>query len=78
MTLGKGVNTGKRLAGFIGLAAVVVLVAWWFNRTVDPSPWTEIETEMLRSLWIGSLPPLGPDPSNAMADDPRAAKLGQQ
>lgn len=32
---------------------------------------------MLRSLWIGSLPPLPADPTNAVADDPRAAKLGQ-
>ncbi len=78
MTLGKGVNTGSRLARLIGLAAAVALVSWWFNRTVDPSPWTEIETGMLRSLWIGSLPPLAPDPSNAVADDARAAKLGQQ
>jgi len=78
VTLAKGVNRGNRLARLIGLAAIAALVAWWFNRTVDPSPWTEIETEMLRSLWIGSLPPLAPDASNAMADDPRAAKLGQQ
>ena len=33
---------------------------------------------MLRSLWIGSLPPLPPDPSNAVADDPRAVDLGQR
>jgi cytochrome c peroxidase len=33
---------------------------------------------MLRSLWLGSLPPLSPDPTNAVGDDPRAAKLGQR
>jgi cytochrome c peroxidase len=31
----------------------------------------------LRSLWIGSLPPLAPDPSNRFADDPRAAAFGR-
>src|SRR5512137_1759047 len=42
--------------------------------------WTPSADELttLRSLWIGSLKPLPPDPSNRYADDPRAAKLGQQ
>ncbi len=40
--------------------------------------WTAEETETLRSLWIGSLPPLPPDPSNRYADDPRAAALGHR
>ncbi len=44
----------------------------------DPSSWTSAEMMTLRSLWIGSLPPLPPDPSNAVADDPRAARLGQK
>ncbi len=69
---------GRRLAGLVGLVAVVVLVAWWFSRSADPSPWTETEMKILRSLWIGNLPPLAPDPSNAMANDPRATKLGWQ
>lgn len=41
---------------------------------VDPPT----ELEILESLWIGSLPPLPPDPSNAVADDPQAARLGQK
>jgi cytochrome c peroxidase len=40
--------------------------------------WTPEEIATLRSLWIGSLPPLPPDPSNSVADDPRAASLGQK
>lgn len=43
-----------------------------------PSPWTESELETLRSLWIGSLPPLPPDPANAVADNVDAARLGKQ
>jgi cytochrome c peroxidase len=47
-------------------------------RHVAPSPWSEAEIAVLRSLWIGSLPDLPPDSSNAVADDPRAAGLGYQ
>ena len=42
-----------------------------------PIPWNEEQVSTLRSLWIGSLPPLPPDPSNVYADDPRAVSLGQ-
>lgn len=38
--------------------------------------WSEEELVSLRGLWIGSLAPLPPDPSNAFGDDPRAAELG--
>jgi len=47
--------------------------------TPPPNPdWTPAEIETLKSLWLGSLPPLPPDPSNAVADDPRAAALGHR
>lgn len=34
--------------------------------------WSADQLEELRSLWIGSLEPLPPDPTNRVADDPRA------
>ncbi|MGD8585098.1 MAG: cytochrome c peroxidase [Chloroflexota bacterium] len=40
--------------------------------------WTAAEMATLESLWLGSLPPLAPDPSNAVGDDPRAVELGQR
>lgn len=40
--------------------------------------WSDAEKEMLRSLWIESLPELSPDPGNNYADDPRAAELGHE
>ena len=40
--------------------------------------WTQAEIATLQSLWLGTLPPLAADPSNAVGDDPRAAVLGQQ
>jgi cytochrome c peroxidase len=54
------------------------MAAWLHLRPGAPPPWTEGEIEMLRALWIGSLPDLPPDVSNAVADDPRAAELGHQ
>jgi len=38
--------------------------------------WTDEELKILRSLWIGSLQPLPPDPTNRVADDARAADFG--
>jgi cytochrome c peroxidase len=40
--------------------------------------WTVAEMATIESLWLGSLPPLPPDPSNAAGDDPRAAEFGQK
>jgi len=61
------------IVGGITLIAVAI-VLWTANR---PASWTEAEVATLRSLWIGSLPPLPPDPSNAYADDSQAAAFGQ-
>jgi len=40
--------------------------------------WSTGERELLRSLWIGSLPPLEPSATNPVADDPRATRLGHR
>jgi cytochrome c peroxidase len=50
------------------------------SRTSAPGfgGWTAAESAVLESLWLGSLPPLPPDPSNAAGDDPRATELGQR
>ncbi len=65
----------------LGLAPVVG-TAWGLSEGMfeltAPAPWTDSEVDTLRSLWIGSLPPLPADRSNSVADDPRAAKLGQR
>ncbi|MDJ0905678.1 MAG: cytochrome c peroxidase [Woeseiaceae bacterium] len=39
--------------------------------------WSDAEIATLRSLWIGSLPELPPDPGNAVANDADAARFGQ-
>jgi cytochrome c peroxidase len=43
----------------------------------QPPAFTPDELELLRALWIGSLPPPPADPSNRYADDPAAASLGE-
>jgi cytochrome c peroxidase len=55
------------------IAAIGALYALW-----PRALWTQDEIATLRSLWIGSLPALPLDPSNKVADDPRAAALGQR
>ncbi|MBI5278415.1 MAG: cytochrome-c peroxidase [Burkholderiales bacterium] len=42
------------------------------------SPWSADELRQLRSLAIASLQPPAADPSNRVADDPRAAEFGQR
>jgi cytochrome c peroxidase len=59
-------------------AALLAAAGWLLKPPGQPAPWTAAEIELLRSLWIGSLPPLPPDPSNAVADDPAAARLGER
>jgi cytochrome c peroxidase len=41
-----------------------------------PSPWSAEQKERLRELWLGSLTPPVPDPTNRFAGDARAARLG--
>jgi len=44
----------------------------------DVHVWSAEEKETLRSLWIGSLPPLPDDPSSAYDTNPKAAVLGKK
>jgi cytochrome c peroxidase len=71
-----------RIAAIAALGVAVIGAAWGLSGGVfeltAPAPWSNSEVETLRSLWIGSLPPVPPDLSDKVADDPRAAKLGQR
>ncbi len=46
--------------------------------SVRPHAWTPAEKKLLATLALDKLRPLPPDPSNAVADNPLAARLGQQ
>jgi len=78
--------TPKLSAKLVAAAALVAVVgamaAWGLGwpdfGTRGSAAWTDDEIALLRSLWIGSLPPPPPDPSNRVADDEHAAELGQR
>jgi cytochrome c peroxidase len=58
---------------FLGLALLITACSSLFQ-----TRWNEQELATLKGLWIGSLQPLPPDPSNKYAEDPRAAEFGYQ
>jgi cytochrome c peroxidase len=60
------------IIGILALAAAALAI-----RSASGPQRTNEERSVLRSLWIGSLPDLPPDPTNAYADDLAAARLGQ-
>ena len=59
-------------------AGVIVLAVTACGRWSSPPVWTAAEIDVLRSLWIMSLPDLPPDRSNAVADNPLAAEFGRE
>lgn len=64
------------IAGFL-----VPLLAGMFAFLFVPpqaDQWTGAEMKTLRALSLASLPPLAPDKSNRVADDPRAVALGHK
>ncbi len=65
-----------RLAGAICLLAALAAPAAAEDESAPV--WDPVELGMLRGLWIGSLSPPPPDPSNRFAEDPRAADLGER
>jgi cytochrome c peroxidase len=71
----------RRIRIVIALAPLVVLAAivyYAWQRYAPPAPWTAAERAQIRSLWIKALPPLPPDASNSVADDPRAVAFGHR
>jgi cytochrome c peroxidase len=59
------------------VVALVVVIDLRGRDAGESVAWTPEERAQLAGLWIGALGPLPPDPSNAVADDPRAAALGR-
>jgi cytochrome c peroxidase len=60
------------------LAFSLLLVALVIVGCGPADAWREEELATVRGLWLESLPPLPPDPSNKFGDDPRAAALGHR
>jgi cytochrome c peroxidase len=69
------------LKRFLFVTFVIFLRTLAFGDTALPGKvhvWNKEETDILRSLWIGSLPPLPNDPSNRYSDNQKAARLGEK
>ncbi|MEL7185280.1 MAG: cytochrome c peroxidase [Pseudomonadota bacterium] len=69
----------SRTFKLVALFAVAAIVwAAWQLRPASYPEWSENDLAVLKSMSLTALPPLPDDPSNAVADDPRAATMGQQ
>ena len=58
-------------------AAIALAYEAWLRYAPVPA-WTADQQAQLDDLWIGNLPPVPPDPSNAVADNPDAAAFGHK
>lgn len=61
---------------FVVLSGIVVMAM--NSSALGSHSWKSDEVDLLRSLWIGNLPPLSPDPSNVYGDNPQAAAFGHK
>ncbi|MFN8474693.1 MAG: cytochrome c peroxidase [Anaerolineae bacterium] len=75
---GAGERGLQRLIALLLAAVILGSVALALVSCRSEVSWTPAEKDALRGLWLGSLKPLLPDPSNAVADDPRAVALGHK
>jgi len=68
-----------RFISLVALLATVVAAAWlWSRLDAEPGSWSDESIAILESLSLESLPNLPPDPTNAVADDPRAVEFGRK
>lgn len=68
----------KRLAAAAVLITLIGAVALTTVAATRGDRWSEEELDVLRGLSLSSLEPLPADPTNRVADDPRAVQLGQR
>ncbi len=57
--------------------AIMLLLGGCQPGAPESASWTDAEMAVLRSLALASLPPLPPDPSNVVADEPLARRFGE-
>lgn len=69
-------STLLKLIALLSVAAVAWMI--WQQRPASHPVWTDEEIAILKSLSLSALPALPVDPTNAVADNPRAASMGQQ
>ncbi len=62
----------------IAALTLALLLVAGKGRCMDLHTWTDDQKSVLKSLWIGSLPPVPDDPSNKYDTDPRAVAFGKK
>ena len=73
-----GTTMSKSKAAILAAALAAAMLIWLLAPAPLPERWSESEATLIASLSLSALPPPRPDPSNAVADDERAAALGQR
>lgn len=68
----------RRLASILTVLLLILVVFLAWNRRPRRDAWAPAQIAVLESLWLGRLGPLPADPSNRVADDPRAVDLGHR
>ncbi|HYN87185.1 MAG TPA: cytochrome c peroxidase [Ardenticatenaceae bacterium] len=68
----------KRFHVVLSLAFLMTLALILSSCARGAGGWSAEQKETLRGLWLGSLEPLPPDPSNRVADDRGAVALGHK
>ena len=66
----------KHIISLAVASVMLIAVAW--AAAAPSGRWSDAEMQELGTLWIGALEPVPPDPTNRVADDPRAADLGRR
>lgn len=69
---------GQLAAAVVATLMFAVVGLWWLSELSRAAPWNADEVRILETLWLGSLPDVPADPTNRVADDLGAAKLGQR
>jgi cytochrome c peroxidase len=67
----------KRIAA-VSLFLFAAVAAFAYVRTTGSTTWTDDQIEQMRSLTLTELESLPADPTNRVADDPRAVAFGQR
>jgi cytochrome c peroxidase len=75
MTYSRG---GHRMNVMQAIAGVIVGIGIVSVSSRAHQSWSDTEIQRIESLWIGALPDSPPSRGNRVADDPRAARLGQR
>ncbi len=68
----------KRIATAAVVAAVILAITLTAFAATRGERWSAEEVETLRGMTLSALEPLPADPTNRVADDPRAVQLGQR